>query len=121
MPLGSDQTPCLRSIGAVPLRVLRTFLLLAVGALLCSCGNRRIDLDSALRSTSQGDFHLIIFTDEFISFQHDGYHKYQYYFSPPLPQAVVDQIQSAADQARSKKSDVHIEDFRASAVHAPGD
>ena len=97
------------------------FLIIVVGALLCSCGgDRRIDLDSALRSTSRGDFNLIVFTDQFISFQRDGHHKYQYYFTPPLPQTVVDQIKSAADQARSQKHEVDIEDSRASAGNTPG-
>jgi len=102
------------------MRAFQTFLFVAAGALLCSCGgDRRIDLDSALQSTSQGDFNLIVFSDQFISFQRDGSHKYQYYFTPPFPQTVVDQIKSAADQARSKKHDVHIEDSRASTGNTP--
>jgi len=109
------------TLGAFPMRAFRASLFVALGALLCSCGgDRRIDLDSALQSTSQGDFRLIVFTDQFVSFQQDGFHKYQYNFTPPLPQTVVDQIKSAADQARSKKHEVHIEDSRASTNNTPG-
>ena len=120
LPRHAPLSLSLGSLGAFPMRAFQASLFLAVSALLCSCsGDRRIDLDSALRSTSQGDFNLIVFTDQFISFQRDGFHKYQYYFSPPLPQTVVDQIKSAADQARSKKHEVHIEDIRASKGNTP--
>jgi hypothetical protein len=97
------------------MRALKTFLVIVVGTLLCSCGgDRRIDLESALGSTRQRDFTLVVFTDQFISFQKDGFHKYQSYFSPPLPQTVIDQVRSAVEEARSKKHEVYIEDARAS-------
>lgn len=120
MPRRTPPSLSLGSGGAFRIRAIQASLFAGFAALLCSCGgDRRIDLDSALRSTSQGDFTIIVFTDQFISFQRDGFHKYQYYFTPPLPQTIVDQITSAAAHSRSKKHEVQIEDIRASHAKMP--
>ena len=102
---------------------MQTFQSLIITALtlsLSACsGDRRIDLDSALRKTGEGEYSLIVITDQFISFQKDGFHKYQYYFTPPLPATALDQIKAAAERARTNHHEVHVEDMRASTNDQP--
>jgi hypothetical protein len=84
--------------------------------LFCSCHReQRIDIDSALRATSNGQFPLVVITDDFVSFQAGAFQKRQYYFTPPLPESVVVQLRAAVDEARAGKHEVHLEDIRSGA------
>ena len=77
--------------------------------------HRTIAIDSAVRSTRRGDYSLIAVSENSISFQKDGSHKYQYYFSPPLPPPVVEELKSAVREARAGKHQVFIMDSRKAA------
>jgi hypothetical protein len=102
------------------MRTFQNLILTALTLFLSACGgDRRIDFDSAVRSTADGEFSLIVVTDKFVSFQKDAFHKYQYYFAPPLPVTALDQIKTSAERARANHHEVHVEDIRDSTNNQP--
>ena len=70
-------------------------------SLISACDdNRTVTLEMALARTRQREYNLIILTEDLVSFQRDGTHKYQLAFTPPLSDELVAKINEAAQQAK---------------------
>lgn len=90
-------------------------LLLTISSLLgCTPDKRTIDLESGLKRTSDGEFTLIAIGDEFVSFQRDGWHKYQYYYKAPLPETDMARIRAAVIEGQKKGFRIEITDANGS-------
>ena len=73
---------------------------------------RTITLEEGLRGTHNGDYVLVVVTDEMVSFQ-SRYHKDQYYFRGALPEAELIQIQTATEQSRALGHSVELVNLQA--------
>ena len=99
------------------MRFSRGLLIVALTGLISGCDDdRTITLETALARTKQREYNLIVLTDDLVSFQKDGHHKYQLAFTPPLSDKIAAKIHEAAQQA---KPPVQVWDSRASKNNAP--
>jgi hypothetical protein len=91
----------------------RTIAVLILSVALLGCHyDRRIEYDQAIARMKAGEFTLVVITDNMVSFQKDAWHKYQWYFSPPLAEATLHTLQITADESKTTGQECHLEDIR---------
>lgn len=94
------------------MRISRCLSIIALVVLISGCegDDRTITLEAALARIKQGEYSLIVLSDDIVSFQKDGIHKYQLISTPPLSEQVASKIREAAQQA---KPPIQVWDARA--------
>lgn len=87
--------------------------LIALTSCCIGCGSwRTVTLEEGLRNTQAGKYTLVAVTDDFISFQVDGFHKYQFYSDRSSIAAAVPRLEKAVEAAIKTGHGVAIIDAR---------